>query len=108
MRVFDSDDAGAYALDAIRSVTKLKDIAGETFNGEILVQRADKGFRRLENYTVIGRVRDGAATGDGRKSRAPSRTQAMIHRIVMQISTAPAAPCRESLGEHAHDCVKIF
>ena len=39
----------------------MKDIAGEAFHGEILVDRADESFRRFEDHTIIGVVRNRAA-----------------------------------------------
>src|SRR5205807_5454994 len=44
MRVEDADLAGPHALDFVRAVAKLKDVAGETLDREIVIQRSDQNL----------------------------------------------------------------
>src|SRR2546423_14726636 len=83
--------ARTHTLNFIRTVAKLKDVAGQTLNRKVLVERADKGFRRLENHPVIRRIGNCAAVCDRRKARAAPAANPMIYCIVMQVSPAPAA-----------------
>jgi len=71
--VFNPNDAGLHAQDPPRRIAELKNITSETFNRKIFVQRPDERFRRFENHSIVGGVRDRAATGNrGQPSSAPA------------------------------------
>ena len=108
MRVQNPNFARANTLDFVRAVAELEDVAGEAFNREIFIQGANKNFGRFENYTIVTRVRNRAAICDRRQARAASATDAPVHRIVMQISSAASTSCRESFRKHAHHFIEFF
>src|SRR5262245_18052111 len=91
MRVEHPHFTRADAPDFVRSVAQLKYDSGHTLNREVFVQSADKRLRRLEDDPVIRGVGNCAAVGDRHQPRATPAAQAMIDRVVMQVSCTPAA-----------------
>src|SRR5437762_12584955 len=108
MRVQHAHFAGAQTLDLIRTVAKLKDVAGETLDRKIFVERSDECFGRFENDPIVSRVGYRSAISNSRQSRAASATEAMIHRVMMKISPAPAASGGKPFRHHAHDFIEPF
>ena len=103
LRVLHSHAAAFDAQDAVRLVAELEDIAGDAFDREVLVDATDHRRLWFEHDFVIGGVRDRAARGDRGQTRAATRTQDAVNRVAMQIRAARSAPCREAIGEHAHN-----
>ena len=90
------------------ALPKLKDIARQTFDREILIHGADKSFRRFENDPIIGVVGNRAAGSQSNESRPAPAAQAMIHGIVMNQRCAPATLGAKTFGKHFHDAVEFF
>src|SRR5205807_10626165 len=90
----------ANTFDFVRAIAELKDVARETLNRKILIQRADESLGRFEDDSIVAGVGNRAAVRDGRKSRATSPANASIHRVVMQVGSAPTAPRGEAFGQH--------
>src|SRR5262249_34223864 len=59
--VLHPNDTRIHTQDSPRCVSQLKDISSHTFDGEIFVDGAQKRFRRLENHSIIGVIRNGSA-----------------------------------------------
>ena len=53
MRIFHTHGARLDALDAIRSVAELKDVAREALNRKVFVQGANESVRRFENHAIV-------------------------------------------------------
>src|SRR6185437_13939646 len=70
LRVLDAHRAALDADDAIGGVAELEHVALQALDGEILVDGANDLALRLEQYLVIGIVRDGAARGQRGEARA--------------------------------------
>ena len=106
--VLDPDRPALDALNAIRRVAELKNIARHALDGEILVHGADDQVLGLEQHLVIGRVGDRAARGQRGRPRAAPAAQNAIDRVAMDERAAPASTGGEALGQHAHDRVEIL
>ena len=91
-----------------RRIAELKDVARETFDREILVDRAEESFRRIEHYTIICVVGNCAAGRQSNQPRTASSAQTMIDCIVMNQRRAPAALGAETFSQHFHYAVEFF
>ena len=78
MRVLDAHDAALDAHDAIGAVAELEDVAGQAFDGEVLVDRADRLVLGLQHDLVVGGVGNGAAGGQRGQPRAAPAAQHVI------------------------------
>ena len=104
-------DAHRAALDAqypVRCVAQLEHVALQAFDGEVLVDGADRHSLGLEHDLVVGVVRNRAAGHDGGEARALVRPQRPGHRIAVNERTPAAAPRAEALGQHAHAIVEVL
>ena len=106
LRILDAQAAGFDAQDAVARVAELEDVAGQAFDREVFVDRADVGRLRFEHHGVIAGVRDRAAGHhrDLLAARAPA--QALVDRIAMQVARAMAAARGEAFDEHLDDVVE--
>ena len=102
-RVFHAHHAAFDPEDAVRDIAELKDVAGQAFDGEVLVDRTDRLVLRLQQDLVIRGIRNGAAGGQRGQPRAAPAAQPVIDRIVMNERATPAATRGEAVGEHAHE-----
>ena len=92
-------DAAAFdAADFPGVVAQQEYVAAHTFDGEILVDGADKGILRVGDDVVIGVFRDGAAAGHGGQRGAAPPLDRAVDAIAVQVGAAPAQPRRVSLG----------
>ena len=105
--VFDTDDPGIDAQDSPRRVAKLKDVASETLDREVLIHGADESLRRFDNYSVIGVVRNRAAGSQGDQSRAAPAAQTMVYGVMMNQRRTPAAFRAETFGQHFNNLVEL-
>ena len=96
--IFDADGAVDDLKNFPGGVAELENIAGETFNGEILVDRADECLSRFEHDAVIGVIGNRAAGGEREQARAAPAAQAMVHGVVMNQGGAMAAFGAKALG----------
>src|SRR5262245_29994620 len=71
------------AQNSPRCVSQLEDISSEAFDGEILVDGPHESFRRFENYSIIGIVRNRTARCKRSQSCSAAAAQTMIDRIMM-------------------------
>ena len=108
VRIFDANHAGIDAQNLPRRVAELKDIAGQTFDGEIFVHRADERFGGFEDDAIIGVVGNRAAGRECEQARAAPAADAMIDGVVMNQRGASAAFGAETFGQHFHDAVEFF
>src|SRR5216684_7402356 len=69
LRVFHQHAAGLHAANAPGGIAEKNDVAGEAFDGEIFVDRADGEALGLGHYGVEGIFRNRAAAGDGSQTR---------------------------------------
>ncbi len=75
VRILDAHASGLDAQDAIRRVAELEDVAGQAFDGEVLVHGADELARGLEHDVVVGGVGNRAARGERGQARAAPAAQ---------------------------------
>lgn len=87
--------------DAVRGVAELEDVAGQAFEGEILVEVADDVALGLQDDLVVEQIRNGAGVGQGGQARAAACAQPAVDAVAMQPGAAPAAPRGVALGEHS-------
>ena len=80
MRILDAHYATLDPLNSVALVAKLEDIAGQAFNGEILVDCPDKMVFRLDQYPVVGVIGNGAAGSERRQPCTTSPTQHPLTR----------------------------
>ena len=100
MRVRDSHRAGIDPKNSPGGIAELENFARHALDGEVLVDRAEEGLARLEHHPVIGVVRNRAAGGQRKESRAAAPANAMVHRVVMDQRGPAAAASAEPLGQH--------
>ena len=72
----------------------------DALDGEVLVERADERFVRVEHDAVVGDLRDGAARGLRQQPRAAPAAHRAMDLVAMEQRGAAAAPGREPLGRH--------
>src|SRR5436309_15078229 len=108
MRIQHPHFARAHTLDLIRTVAELKDVAGETLDRKIFVERSDERFGWFKNDAIVSRVGYRSAISNSRQSRAAPSANAMIHRVMMKESSAPATSSGKAFRQHAHDFVELF
>ena len=108
LRVFHAQPVGFHLQDAIGRVTKLEHVAAQAFDREILMYRADNRAGRFQHHEVISGVGNGAAGAERGEPGAASGAQGSVHGIAMQIGAARAAPCGETIGEHANHVGECF
>jgi len=84
----------------------LKNVARQALDGEVFVDRADGHALGFEDDVKIEHVRDGTAVGQCGEVGAAPGTQASVDRVVVQVGTASAAACAETLGGHGDDAVE--
>ena len=94
--------------DPPRGVAELEDVPGQALDGEVLVHRADRGAGGLEHDLVVGEVGDRAARGHRRQPRSLAGAQHAVHRVLVEIGPAPAAPRGEAGREHLDDGVEVL
>ena len=87
--------------DSIRGITKLEDVARQTLEGEVFVQRPDKMAFRFQHHVVVELVRYHPAVGHGSQFGALPGPDALVYRVMVDVTAAPAAPGREALRQHA-------
>ena len=102
MRILDAHLAGLDAQDPIRSVAKLEDVAGQTFDGKVLVDRPDLLSCRFQHHVVIRRIRNGASGRNRGESCATPPAHDTVHRVAMQVGGTMTAPGAQAIGEHPH------
>ena len=73
VRIFHAHAARLHAPDAPGRGAQQKHIAGQALDGEIFVERADRGAFRLGDHLVLRGLRNRAARCDGREPRAAPR-----------------------------------
>ena len=100
MRILDADPSCFHAPDAIGRIAELEDVAGEAFDGEVLVDGADDHIRRLQQHLEIGIVGDGTTRGDRREPRPAPPAQHIIDLVAMDQRPTPPSRCGEAVGEH--------
>ena len=108
LRILDSDHSRIHAQNAPGGVAELKDVPRHALDRKILVHRADEGFARFDDNTIIGIVRNRAAGSQRDETRAAPAAHAMMDRIMMHQGRAPAAFCAESLGQHPQHFIELF
>src|SRR6185369_5269556 len=86
-----------------RSVSELKDIALQTLDRKVFIDRADNEIARLEYDCIIRGVGNRAAGSYRSQPRASTTAQTLIHRIVMEIRRSPPSFRAESFSQHPHD-----
>src|SRR5258707_7375034 len=100
--------ARADAADALGTVPEQKNIAPETFDGEVLVHFADEGFTRKLDDIVVSGIGNRAAVGDRGQARAAARPQHAVDTIAVNISAPPAAPGFHTFAKHFEDLFVLF
>ena len=85
----------------------MKDIAGNTFDREVLIDGTDESFCWFENDSIIGIVGNGAAGSQGHQPRAAPAAQPVIHGVMMNQRGAPAAFGAETFGQHFYDALEF-
>ena len=100
--------ARADAADAPGTVPEQKNIAPETFDGEILVHFADEGFTRKLDDIVVSGIGNRAAVGDRSQARTAARPQHAVDTIAVNISAPPAAPGFHTFAEHFEQLLVLF
>ena len=91
-----------------RGVSQQEHVAGQTLNGEVLVDGADKRFFRIKDDVVIGIVWDGPAAGHGRYGRAPPALNLQVDAVTVEIGAAPALAEGEPLRQDCHYLVELL
>ena len=71
--IFHPDLAAFDPADSPRSIPKQEHVTRQTFDGKVLVDRADKCLLWVEDDIVVGVIGDGPAAGHGGDRRAASR-----------------------------------
>ena len=105
--VDDAHDAGLDAPDAPRGAAEEERVAGHALDGPVLVHGADDGVVGIGDYLVVGRLRDGAARGDGGDAGPAASAQDAIHPIVVQPRAARTAPRLNAVREHLEHGVEV-
>jgi len=105
--VLDVDLACLDLGDAVGSVAKLEDVAGDALEGEVLVERTDAMAFRHQHHLVIELVWNHAGIGDGGELGAAARAQHAVDRVVMQIGAAPATAGGVAIGQHLHHLFEL-
>ncbi len=104
--IFHAHAPGLHAQDAVARIAELEHIAGEAFNGEILVHRADLFGLRFQHHAVVAGFGNGAAGSERRHARTAPCMQAPVHGIAMQIPGARTEAGAEAIAQHAHHAVE--
>src|ERR1700685_4147256 len=108
MRVLHPGDASLDAHYAVGRVAELEYVAGQTLDGKVLIDAANRLVLGFQQYLVVGGVRDCAARGQCGQSRAASPAQHVVDGIVVDQRATPAAAGGESLGQHVYDRGKVL
>src|SRR6266404_4682862 len=108
MCIFDADFSLLYPQHTPRSIPQLENVALQTLNCKVFIDRADHETTWFEHDCIVGSVGNGTAGSDRRQTRASSPTQSPVDGVAMQICRAPATLCRKTLCQHAHNRVKFF
>ncbi len=106
-RVLHPDPPALDAADAPGGVAEQDDVARHRLDGEVLVERADRGLVRLQHDLVVGVVRDRAARGDRGETGAAAGLELPPDRVAVQPRRVAAAPGRDALGQHVDDLVEL-
>ena len=107
MRILDPNGPALDSQNAIRSIAKLKNVAGHTLDGKIFVDTADDVIVGLQYHLVIGGVRNRAAGCQRGRSRSAPGAQHLMNGVAMNKRAAPAAACCKTVSQHLHDGVEI-
>ena len=105
--VLDQHLAGLDLDDAVRRIAELEDVARQALEREVFVQRADAVFLGQQHHVVVELVGDHAGVGHRRQPRATARAQHAVHRVVVQVGAAPAAPRGVAVGQHLHHLLEL-
>ena len=105
--ILDAHAARLDVPDAPGVGAEQEDVAGQAFDGEVLVERADGFAFGLGDHGVGGVLGNRAAGGDGGEARAAAAADAAVHLIAMQQGAAAAARGGDAFGEHLDDGVEI-
>lgn len=104
--IFHTHAPGLHAQDAVAGVAELEHIAGETFDSEIFVHRADLFGLRFQHHAVVAGFGNGAAGGQRGHAGAAPCMQAPMYRIAMQIPGARTKSRAEAIAQHAHHAIE--
>jgi hypothetical protein len=105
--VRDVDLSGFHPQDAIGAIAQLDDISGQTFEGEILVQRADAQAFWLQYHVVIEQVGYGAAVEQRAQASASPGSQPSGDGIVEQVGAAPSVPRADAFREQGQHLLEV-
>src|SRR5215510_8856286 len=108
MRIEHAHLSGPNSFNLVGIISELKDIAGQTLDGKVFIKCADKSFGWLEDDSIIRGVGNRAAIGYRRQASAATSTEAMIDRIMVQVSPAASTARGEAFRQHADNFVKFF
>ena len=86
--------------DSIGGIAQLKDVAGQALESEVFVQCPDKMSLRFQHHIVIELIRNHPAVGHGSESGAFPGSDALVNRVIVDVTAAPAAPGRKALCQH--------
>ena len=107
-RILDADGAAFDPQYAERRIAQLENVALQTLDRKVFVDRADQMTFRLQNHPVIGVVRNGAARRECRQPGALAGTQHLVDRVMMQQRASAPAARAEPFREHPHAFVEFL
>src|SRR5580704_4336580 len=58
VRILDSYSSRVNPQDSPGSIAELENVTSHTFHGKIFIDRSNKGLTRLNDYAIIGIIRD--------------------------------------------------
>ena len=108
VRVHDAHLAGLDPVDQVRGIAELEDVPRHALDREVLVERSDERFGRLENDAVVADVGNGTARREGGEPGAAPGPQPPVDAVVVHVCAAPPSARREALGQHLHDGVEVL
>ncbi len=107
LRVADPHGASDYLQDLPRGIAKLKDVAGDALDREVLVHRANERILGLEHDTIVSDLGDRPTRHQRQQTRSASSAQRPVDLVSMHERRSPAPRRRKSIRDHRDDGVEV-
>src|SRR5262245_58534221 len=108
MRILNAHATHLNAADSPGGVAQQHDVARQALDRKVLINAADNDAFRLRYHRVIRGVRYRSPGSDCSQARSTASSNAAVDAIVMQIGLPPAAPRRDTFGQHPKDGIEVF
>ena len=96
-----------HAPNSPRCIAEQHDVAGETLDRKILVDRPDDGSLRFGDDRIQPVFGNRAAARDRGQARVATAAQSSVDAIAKQVRAVSSATCSDALREHFENLVKV-